>query len=190
MCGIPLVLVLALTAAAAAYVLLYVGAALKSYARWRGMRLVTCPESKRAAAVELDAAHAAVLTALGFPRFRLKDCSRWRERGPCEQPCLRQIEQASEDCLVRQIVTRWYEGKRCAYCRKPVSSVDWLHKPSLRDGRGRTVQWNDVPPENLPEVLATFAPVCWSCHMTETFRRVHPELVLERRLGTGVGVRG
>jgi hypothetical protein len=23
-------------------------------------------------------------------------------------------------------------------------------------------------------------PVCWSCHMSETFRRAHPELVVER----------
>ena len=37
-----------------------------------------------------------------------------------------------------------------------------------------------APLEKLQEVLATHWPVCWNCHVAETFRREHPELVAHR----------
>jgi hypothetical protein len=43
-----------------------------------------------------------------------------------------------------------------------------------------TVSWDDVPPEKLADVFQTYQPVCWSCHIAETFRRDHPELVTDR----------
>jgi hypothetical protein len=155
---------------------------LYSYFHFRGTRLVTCPETKRAAAVEIDAAHLGLASALGMaPRLRLEDCSRWQVRERCDEPCLSQLENAPEECLVRRIVRLWYEGKTCAFCAKPIQQVDGAgHQPALMDPNGRTVQWHEVPPEQLPEVLATFRPVCWNCHVTETFRREHPELVVER----------
>jgi hypothetical protein len=82
---------------------------------------------------------------------------------------------------VRRIVTEWYEGKYCAFCHKAILQLDGVgHQPALMDPNGRTVQWHEVPPEQLPEVLATFQPACWNCHVTETFRREHPEMVVER----------
>jgi hypothetical protein len=32
----------------------------------------------------------------------------------------------------------------------------------------------------LPEVFLTYAPVCWDCHIAETLRREHPELIVDR----------
>lgn len=53
-------------------------------------------------------------------------------------------------------------------------------KPALMSPERRTVEWHEVPAETLPEVLSTYRPVCWSCHIAESFRREHPELVIER----------
>ena len=78
-------------------------------------------------------------------------------------------------------MTRWYEGKSCVYCGKPLGEVDWIeHKPCLMSPDRRTVEWKDIPAETIPGVLETHQPVCWNCHIAETFRREHPELVVDR----------
>lgn len=173
---------IAVATAGVIFLLVRAAVGLYSYFHFRGTRLVTCPETKRAAAVELDAAHIGLTSALGMPpRLRLEDCSRWQVREGCDQPCLSQLQNAPEERLVRRVVTLWYEGKYCAFCHKAIPPVDWPgHRPALTDANGRSVQWREVPPEQLPEVLASFRPVCWQCHVTETFRREHPELVVER----------
>jgi hypothetical protein len=156
-------------------------AAVRSYLRFYGTRLVTCPETKQAAAVSLDALDAAKESFMGTSRFQLSNCSRWPERKNCGQECLSQIEKAPESCLVRNIVALWYEGKRCAYCHKPFASVDDIfhHKPALLGPDQKTMEWGEVPPEKLPQAFLTALPVCWSCHMIETFRREHPDMVLD-----------
>lgn len=165
-----------------AVALLRVGVAVRAYFKLKGKMLVTCPETKEPAAVNVDATRAAEQSFLGEPHLRLSECSRWPERQGCGQECLSQIEAAPEDCLVRTTIARWYAGKACAYCGKPIESVDWLggQRPALLDPDRKTVQWDQVRPEKLPVVLAKYAPVCWNCHITETFRREHPELVVER----------
>jgi hypothetical protein len=155
--------------------------ATRSYFKFRGKRLVTCPETQRPAAVEVDAAKAAVAGATRAQHLELSQCSRWPEKAGCGQECLRQIEAAPFDCLVRTIVTRWYEGKACAICGKIIHEVEWLgHKPALRNPEGKTVYWDSIAAEKLPEVFATHGPVCWDCHIAETLLREHPELVVVR----------
>lgn len=142
---------------------------------YRGARLVECPENKQTAAVKVQSAWA----ALGGD-WRLADCSRWPERHACGRECLAEIERSPEDCLVRTIVTRWYEDKNCAICGKGLGQVDWYdRKPGVMDQTGRALPWPDVVPETLPQVLATHRPVCFDCYVAETFRREHPELVLD-----------
>lgn len=173
-----------LLAVVALAILLAVGPPLvKRWLLFRGKRLVTCPETKRPAAVEVDAKHAAasVFSMQDHPDLRLQDCSRWPERKDCGQECLAQIEAGPEGCLVRTIVAKWYEGKACTLCGKPFGEMHWYeHKPALMNPRHETVEWTDVPIERLPEVLSTHRPLCWSCHIAETFRREHPELVVDR----------
>ena len=155
--------------------------AVGAWFRTRGERLVVCPETKQHAAVRLDQRRAVASVLLGAPKLELCECSRWAERGKCGQPCLKQIESAPDGCLVRSMVERFYEGKACSLCRHPFGTLDWYeHKPALMDPRGRSVQWADVPAELLPHFLETFAPICWDCHVAESFRREHPELVVER----------
>jgi len=48
------------------------------------------------------------------------------------------------------------------------------------DSAGRTFEWHEVRPEKVPESLATHQPVCWNCHIAETFRRQFPQLIVER----------
>jgi hypothetical protein len=47
------------------------------------------------------------------------------------------------------------------------------------DEAGKARPWEEVPAETLPDVLASHRPVCFDCYVSETFRRDHPELVLD-----------
>jgi hypothetical protein len=160
---------------------------LRVYLKFKGTRVVTCPETQEAVAVEVDARQAALSAARGHLSLELQDCSRWPERRDCDQDCLKQVEAAPMDCQLRTILTRWYEGKVCVLCRKRIpeinwSEVNWLgHQPALMDAKGRTLAWDEFPPEKIPEALATHRPVCWNCHHAESFRRRFPELVLDRQ---------
>lgn len=161
--------------------LLWLSIGLRTYLRYRGERLVVCPETKRPAAVDVAAGRAARHALAGDLNVCLSDCSRWPERAGCGQDCLSQVEADPADCLVRNIVARWYADKNCAICGKPFGEIHWHdHRPALLDAEMRTVQWTEVAPEKLPEVFATHWPVCWNCHVAESFRREHAELVVDR----------
>jgi hypothetical protein len=149
------------------------------YRKWHGTRIVTCPETHASVAVVVDARHPA--RSAGIDDLRLKQCSRWPERRDCGQECLRQIELAPEDCLVRNILTRWYEKRACAFCGSRFGTIhSWDNKPGFVGRDGATLMLcSDVPDGKLPDVLATHQAVCWSCYIAEEFRRNHPELVVD-----------
>lgn len=172
---------LALTALLTAAVLVVAIRAARGYLKHRGRRLVTCPETERPAAVKIDAVHAGLTAAVTRSDVRLSTCSRWPERAHCGQVCLDQIESAPDGCLVTAMLGHWFTAKECALCGQPIGAVHWHdHRPALRRSDGRTLEWNEIDLTNMDEVLATHAPVCWRCHVAETFRREHPELVTER----------
>lgn len=156
---------------------------LRVYFRYRGKGVVYCPETGKPVAVEVDAKHAALTLTKGIPELRLTNCTRWPERADCGQQCVEQIELAPEQCMVRELLGKWFEGKSCIFCRKAFGEINWTeHKPALYDIKKQmTVEWEEIPPETLPLVLETYLPVCWNCHIAESFRREHPELVVERR---------
>lgn len=149
--------------------------------KYRGGRVITCPENRRPAGVRVDSRHAAV-TAIGkIPELRLSTCSRWPERAGCGQECLAQIAQSPEDCLVRNILIRWYAGKVCASCGQPFADLDWSgRKPALLRPGKVSVEWSEVPADQLYEVLADSKPLCFACHMASVLVREHPELVVDR----------
>lgn len=153
----------------------------RAYAQFRGKRLVTCPETKATAAVDVAAGEAAIGAFLSEPTVRLKECSRWPERASCGQDCLQQVEVDPDHCLVWKIVSNWYAGKKCIFCQKEIGPLHQLdHAPALLSPDFRTTEWKVIRPEQLPEIFATHQPVCWNCHVTESFRRLHPELVVNR----------
>ena len=166
---------------AAIYAIFRLVRASRVYLTFRGNRLVSCPENNRPAAVRVAAGKAALEAIVGEQHLRLNTCSRWPERQGCGQACLAQIEEAPKACLVWTIINRWYQGQECVYCHKPFVEIHWHdHPPALLNKDGKTVQWDEIPAENLQDSLATHRPVCWSCHVAETFRREHPELVVDR----------
>ncbi len=68
--------------------LLIVWRSVLAYFKFRGVRVVTCPETAKSAAVEVAAKHAALRRVIGKLNLQLKSCSRWPERQGCEQECL------------------------------------------------------------------------------------------------------
>ena len=135
-----------------------------------GNRIVWCPETGAVAAVRFETAHAAVTAFVHHdPDLHLAHCSRWPTRGPCDQPCVPQAQ--APDSATARIVAGWANGQRCVLCQKPVVDAPRLgHHIALLSPDGVTNEWPTVPPEGLIEALGSRPPVCWDCHVTETFR--------------------
>lgn len=151
------------------------------YLKFRGQRIVSCPETHRPAAVRVAAGKAAISSTVGHDTLGLCECSRWPERQDCPLDCLAQIREAPEACLVWNIMRRWYQGQVCSYCHKAFRGIHWHdHPPAMVDGDHKTIQWNEIPADRLQETMRTHVPVCWNCHIAETFRRMHPDLVVDR----------
>jgi hypothetical protein len=168
---------IALVAVAIVYVTRRVWEAL----RFRGKMLVTCPETHEPAAVKVNVERAAVKAMAGRLELELCDCSRWPERGGCDQDCLEQVDRDPENHCVWTIAAHWYAGKKCVYCRKSIETLSHFDRsPALLDRERETAEWDDLPAESLPGALSKDLPVCWSCHTTETFLREHPDLVIYR----------
>lgn len=170
---------LVLAAVAARYAFLYT--------RLKGKRVLTCPETGESVGADLDAGHAAATSILGGkPALSLTDCTRWPERAGCDQACLHQLEGAPDSCKLQSLLSEWYRGQKCTFCRTPFGEINWVdHKPALLAPDLRTIEWKDVRPEMVDLVLTTHEAVCWNCHIAESFRREHPELVTDRRFTKG-----
>jgi len=171
----------ALIVAAAAFFFLF--GFLSTYLRYRRTSVITCPENFQPAAVKVDAFDAAKWGALsGEPDLHLKSCTRWPEMAGCGQECLTQIMTSPVACQVKTIVTSWYAGKACGYCKAPIEDIVWHERPpALRAPDGTSREWKEILPEQLPIVFRTWEPVCWHCHIVESFRHEHPEMVIERK---------
>ncbi len=158
------------------------------FVRYRGKRVITCPETSQPAAVHVNALKAAREAVFGRTDIRLDQCSRWPERAGCGQECLSQIKADPEKCLVWNLVDEWYRGKSCAYCQKPFGEIHWHERHPAMLGPDRSiVQWNEVPPENLPQIFQNYLPVCWNCYIAEEFRLKNPGRVIDRTWERGAG---
>jgi hypothetical protein len=174
---------IALLVIAAAFLIRWVQAAAHAW-RYHGLMLVTCPETRKPAAVRAATFRAALSEFLNNKgQIRLSACSRWPERRNCSQDCVCQIEQDPKDHRVWNIASQWFTGKKCVYCHKPIDPLSDLDDaPALmRIPDCKTVEWKDLPAEQLPAAFSECVPVCWSCHITETLIREHPERVTFRR---------
>lgn len=157
------------------------GPAWFAWRRWRGTRIVTCPETERPAAVDMDVRYAIAGSIHGRPELRVRDCSRWPPRKGCGQVCLTQIEESPDSGLVRDMLQRWYDDRTCAYCRKAFGQIRWNdHQVGLRSPDGHFREWSEVPAAMLPDVLRTHQAVCWNCMVAEGFRLRFPDLFVER----------
>lgn len=173
-----LLIVIVLTATASYFGIRWL---VRAYSRFRGTRIVTCPETGRPAIVEVDALHASLTSTVGLPDIQLENCWRWPLKEQCGQECLVNLDVMPGQCLVSGVLMRWYRGKTCCYCGKPFEELHWIdHKPALQTPEGSLVRWSGVAVENLSTVMETHLPVCWHCYIAQTFRLEHPDLVVYR----------
>lgn len=137
---------------------------IQNYRRFRGPRVVLCPETITPEAVEAGAVRAAWIAAASDLQFRLTSCSRWPERRDCAQRCLTQISAAPDGCLVRDRVARWYEGTQCALCGNAIGKVRRFGRgPGLAAPDGKIRKWSDLTVEDLAEAFGTHRPICSGC---------------------------
>jgi len=149
--------------------------------KYRGKRIITCPENRRPAGVAVDAMRAATTGIGKAPELRLSECSRWPEKAGCGQECLSEVRESGADCLVRNIIANYYRDKVCAACGQPIGEIDWTgSRPALLVADQVTVEWNQVPADELIGTLAAALPVCFACHTANRLVREHPELVIDR----------
>lgn len=160
----------------------------RSYLATKEDRLVTCPDNHKPAAVHINDFQT-IREALGAKTpLRLDNCSRWPEKAGCGQDCLNEVDADPQHCMVWNMVSTWYEGKSCAYCQKPFAAQHWHDRKAALLAPDHTAkQWNEVAIEALPEILKTHEPICWNCYIAETFRKQHPEMVLDRTWERGAG---
>ena len=103
-----------------------------TYFSFREKRLVTWLETHKTTALDVAASEAAFGTFFNEPILRLSLCWRWTERQNCGQEFLRQIEADPENCLVLNIIAKWYESKKYAFCRKPIDPLSHVDRaPAL-----------------------------------------------------------
>ncbi|MGH9645027.1 MAG: hypothetical protein ACRD3Q_21700, partial [Terriglobales bacterium] len=129
---VTVVITLALIALAVGFFVIRAIPAVRAFFAYRGKRLITCPESHTTEAVDVAAGEASVGAFLAKPTLRLSECSRWPQHRDCGQECLQQIEVDPENCLVWNIVSKWYTGKSCVFCHKQIGPLHHLdHAPAL-----------------------------------------------------------
>ncbi|MBI3654338.1 MAG: hypothetical protein HY231_25200 [Acidobacteria bacterium] len=156
--------------------------AILAVVHYRGLRVVTCPETKEPVGVKVDTAHAALASLTDTSELRLKACTRWPERQDCDQNCVLQIAANPDSTRYWNILVDWYKGKPCAYCGTVFGKLEWSErKPAMVDAQQNLHEWLEVLPQNLPQILETHKPVCWNCYIAQSFRRQHPDLVVERK---------
>jgi len=157
---------------------LIIRALARTYLEYRGKRLVVCPETKTYATVEIDAPLAAITSLFGAPELRIENCSRWPEHQHCAQDCVWQIDLLPLGYPIRDLLTSWYTGKECVLCGRHFGNFSLFDRPALLSPEGNVVEFEDVRPEALPDVLYTHKPVCWDCKETKT-RCGHSHLVAQ-----------
>jgi hypothetical protein len=154
---------------------------IKASRRFGGARVIICPETGKQAMVEVDTSRAALTSLVGRADIRLESCWRWPLQADCGQRCLLQLDVAEDDCLVRSVLIKWYQGQKCIFCERRFGEIDFTdHKPALFTPEGITVELAEVPIAAVKEAMATYQPVCWNCHIAQTFYHEHPDLVVER----------
>jgi hypothetical protein len=166
-----------------AVLVVYLVIAIRTWSHVHGARVVVCPETQKPVAVKVDVGHAVTTAVWEKADLRLTSCSRWPERQDCDQPCVRQIETAPAETAPKTIAAHFFTGERCAICTRPIEAPNAATlQPGFMDPATHRVQsWDDVPPQDLAEAIATRRPLCSNCTLAETFRQRFPDRVTDRR---------
>jgi hypothetical protein len=160
----------------------YAGIALVTWKRYRGTRVVTCPETKRPASVRIDVGHAAATAVWERADVKLACCSRWPEREGCDEACVPQILEGQDETRVKIMAEHFFAGKRCAICQHEIAPV---HAGTLQPGLLRPVTheaaaWDEIAAADLPDAFTARRAICANCTVAESFRHRFPDRVVER----------
>jgi hypothetical protein len=154
----------ALTVTTSVLLAILVFQGVRTWRQMRGTRFVICPETRTPAAVEIDVRHVVATRLAGLRELRLRVCSRWPEGKACGQTCLSEIEEAPHDCLVREVVGRWFEENACARCGRGIAPMRGSgHRPALKAADDRVWDWDEIPAAALPRFLESARAVCGTC---------------------------
>jgi hypothetical protein len=161
----------------------YGAIALRTWLRLRGNRVVTCPETDKPVTVTVDLPHAVTSAIWERADIRLTSCTRWPERQDCDQPCCSQIEAQPDATAPNNMTARFFTGKRCAMCQRPIDPPAAMTlQPGFMDPITRRVRpWDEIRPEALPEAFDTWRPLCMNCTLAESFRQKFPGRVTDRQ---------
>ena len=72
---------------------------LANYLKFRGKRVIRCPEVGGTAVIELDAPHAALTEPFGDAHMRVESCSLWPRQANCGKRCLQGLEVPGTVCV-------------------------------------------------------------------------------------------
>ncbi len=136
----------------------------RAYLDCRGIRVVTCVENRRPAAISVAAWRAAFRALIGRRDLQVERCSRWPEWSGCAQACLKEVREAPEATRVERILGNWCQYNACVCCGAPLAKAHVrAHEPHLIDPNRRIFEWKEIPPEDIPEKLRQCEPVCEAC---------------------------
>jgi hypothetical protein len=150
----------------------YLGIAIRTWVRLRGQRVVTCPETHAPAGVTIDLGHAAATAVWEKADLTLATCTRWPERQGCDQGCVAQIAASPHETRARTMAARYFEGRRCTICQRRIGPPKRAtHQPGFMNPVTReALAWDAVPPQNLPDAIASRRPLCSDCTLAESSR--------------------
>jgi len=155
-----------------------VALSLQNYYRNRGRQPVICPDSGQPADVEVDRKFAFLSAWRGQEHSRLESCSRWPQKGDCGQECLEQLEASPEN--IERYLTKWYEGKSCAICRRALTPSDWRRSHlAVLNQQQQLFELRQMFLEDLQSALQNMRPLCWNCHQEERERQAVPTRLLK-----------
>ena len=95
-----------------------VRAAMRAWRRYRGVHLLTCPETRDTVAVRVDTPMAATMAAMGDSSVELSSCTRWPERKDCDQACVPQVVRDPEETRIDTILNDIFSDQSCVLCGK------------------------------------------------------------------------
>jgi hypothetical protein len=164
----------------------YLGIAVRAWARFRGTRVVTCPETRRPAKVSVDVGHAMVSAAWERADVRIAQCSCWPERQGCDEACVPQIEESPDGTRVRTIAERFFKGQRCVICLRRLEPLKRTGpQPGFMDPVTRdVVSWIHVPAQELPDAVAVRRPLCPDCTLAESSHSPYSVTYRQARSGS------
>ena len=150
----------------------YAGIALTTWRRLRGPRVVTCPETRRPAGITVDLGHAMATAVREAADVRVASCACWPERKGCEESCVPQIETGGDTTRPRALAARFFEHRSCAMCLRRIEPLaHGARQPGFLNPLTRTaVPWDEVPPQELPDAVASHRALCRDCTFAESSR--------------------